>query len=138
MIVANKILTLTSTSRRELIDITEDVLDFADQQKVANGTCTVSVPHATAAIIANENENGLRHDLLAKIENLFPQSGRYAHNAIDDNADSHVAAAFLGHSTTFPIVNGRLIRGTWQNVFLVELDGPRTRRDVYIQIMGEH
>jgi secondary thiamine-phosphate synthase enzyme len=137
MIVVSKVLTLTSTNRRELIDITEEVMDFTREQHVSNGTCTISAPHATAAIIANENENGLRRDLLAKIEDLFPQSGKYAHNAIDDNADSHIAAAFLGHSTIFPIVKGRLVRGTWQNIFLVELDGPRSRREVYLQIMGE-
>jgi secondary thiamine-phosphate synthase enzyme len=137
MIVVSKVLTLTSTNRRELIDITREVLDFTRAQHVTNGTCTVSAPHATAAIIANENESGLRRDLLAKIEELFPQSGKYAHNAIDDNADSHIAAAFLGHSTTFPIVNGRLVRGTWQNIFLVELDGPRSHREVYLQVMGE-
>ena len=137
MIVVSKVLTLTSTCRRELIDITEQVTDFAREQHISNGTCLVSAPHATAAIIANENENGLRNDLLAKIEDLFPQSSRYAHNAIDDNADAHVAAAFLGHSITFPIVKGRFVRGTWQNIFFVELDGPRSRREVYLQIMGE-
>jgi len=136
MIIASKILTLTSTNRRELIDITDEVLDFTREQRVANGMCTVSAPHATAAIIANENESGLRRDLLTKIEELFPESGQYRHNAIDDNADAHVAAAFLGHSITFPIVKGRLVRGTWQNIFLVELDGPRSRREVCIQIMG--
>ncbi len=137
MIVVSKVLTLTSTKRRELIDITEEATNFTREQHVTNGTFTVSAPHATAAIIANENENGLRRDLLAKIEELFPQTGRYAHNATDDNADAHLAAAFLGHSTTFPIVQGRLVRGTWQNIFLVELDGPRSSREVYLQIMGE-
>jgi secondary thiamine-phosphate synthase enzyme len=76
-------------------------------------------------------------DILAKIEELFPQSGEYAHNAIDDNADAHVAASFLGHSRTFTIAKGRLTRGTWQNIFLVELDGPRSRREVHLQIIGD-
>ena len=97
----------------------------------------VSVPHATAALIVNEHEAGLLNDLLAKIEDFFPASAPYGHNAIDDNADSHIAAAFLGHSTTFPICGGELVRGTWQNIFLVELDGPRSRREVILQVMGE-
>jgi secondary thiamine-phosphate synthase enzyme len=137
MVVASKVLTLSSSSRRELIDITDEVTDFVREQHVANGLCLISAPHATAAIIANENESGLVRDLLAKIEDLFPISGRYAHNAIDDNADAHVAASFLGHSRTFEIAKGRLVRGTWQNIFLVELDGPRSRREVHIQVMGE-
>lgn len=137
MVVGSKVLTLSSSSRRELIDITDEVMDFVREQHVANGLCLISAPHATAAIIANENESGLVRDLLAKIEDLFPQSGRYAHNAIDDNADAHVAASFLGHSRAFPITKGRLVRGTWQNIFLVELDGPRSRREVHLQVIGE-
>ena len=137
MIVATKVITISSTSRRELIDITEEVQGFVREQHVANGICLISAPHATAAIIANENERGLMRDLLAKIEDLFPQSGRYAHNAIDDNADAHLAASFLGHSRTFAVANGRLVQGTWQNIFLVELDGPRSHRQVNLQVMGE-
>ena len=137
MVVVNKVLALSSTSRRELIDITDTVTRFVREQDVTDGICTISAPHATAAIIANEDERGLVHDLLAKIEDLFPSSARYAHNAIDDNADAHIAASFLGHSRAFTIANGRLIRGTWQNIFLVELDGPRSHREVHLQVMGE-
>lgn len=138
MPVASKVLKLRSSQRRQLIDITSDVVEFVRGEQITNGICVISAPHATAAVIVNENESGLRQDLLAKIEELFPQSGRYAHNAIDDNADAHVAASFLGHFRTFPIVNGKLHRGTWQNIFLVELDGPRSQREIHLQIIGEH
>ena len=97
----------------------------------------VSVPHATAALIVNEHEQGLLQDLLARIEALFPESFPYRHNAIDDNADAHVAAAFLGHNRAFPVTGGKVIRGTWQNLFLVELDGPRSRREVIVQVIGD-
>ncbi len=137
MVVASKILALNSTERRQLIDLTAQVLNFADNVKVKNGVCIISVPHATAAVIANEHEGGLMEDILSRIEALFPESSRYAHNAIDDNADAHLAAAFLGHSCMFPIVDGRLVRGTWQSIFLVELDGPRSKRNVCLQAIGE-
>lgn len=137
MVVANRTLVLTSSSRRQLIDITDEVVDFVSENRVKNGMCMISAPHATAAIIANENEHGLIRDMLAKVEELFPISSKYAHNAIDDNADAHLAAAFLGHSRAFPINNGRLVRGTWQNIFLVELDGPRSRREVHLLLIGE-
>jgi secondary thiamine-phosphate synthase enzyme len=96
----------------------------------------ISVPHATAALLVTEHEAGLLNDVLAKIEDFFPASGSYDHNAIDDNADSHIAAAFLGHTRSFPVCDGELVRGTWQNLFLVELDGPRSRREVIFQVMG--
>ncbi|MGP8068950.1 MAG: secondary thiamine-phosphate synthase enzyme YjbQ [Candidatus Bathyarchaeia archaeon] len=137
MVVVNKILTLKSSGRRQLIDLTSEVTQFVRKSNVKDGICIISVPHATAAIIANEHETGLLDDLLRKIETLFPESASYYHNAIDDNADAHIASAFLGHSRTFPIINRELIRGTWQNIFLVELDGPRSRRDVVLQAIGD-
>jgi secondary thiamine-phosphate synthase enzyme len=137
LVVVNKILTLKSSGRRQLIDLTSEVTQFVRKSNVRDGICIISVPHATAAIIANEHETGLLDDLLRKIEALFPESASYSHNAIDDNADAHIASAFLGHSRTFPIMNRELIRGTWQNIFFVELDGPRSRRDVVLQAIGD-
>ena len=138
MVISTRILILKSSNRRELIDITSEVMRFVRDANIREGMCTITVPHATAAIIANEHEAGLMNDVLLKIEGLFPASARYAHNAIDDNADAHLAAAFLGHSRAFPIVNRQLVRGTWQNIFLLELDGPRSRREVVLQIIGEN
>ena len=137
MVVLSRVLTASSSTRRQLIDLTRQVEAFVQESGVANGLCTVSAPHATAGIIANENERGLLRDMLAKIEDLFPKSSAYEHNAIDDNGDAHLAAAFLGHSRAFPVINRRLVRGAWQNVFLVELDGPRSRREIHLQIIGE-
>jgi secondary thiamine-phosphate synthase enzyme len=123
--------------RRELIDLTSEVTQFVRETGVREGICVVSVPHATAAVLVNEHERGLLKDMLAKIEEVFPTHAQYDHNAIDDNADAHLAAAFLGHTRSFPISDGELIRGTWQNIFLVELDGPRSRRDIVIQAIGD-
>ncbi|HMK82236.1 MAG TPA: secondary thiamine-phosphate synthase enzyme YjbQ [Candidatus Bathyarchaeia archaeon] len=136
MTVRGKTVTLRSTLRRQLIDITAEVIKFVSDNDVTDGILTVSVPHATAAVIVNENERGLLSDIQMKIEELFPQRSTYAHNEIDHNADAHLAAAFLGHSRTFPIERHQLIRGTWQNIFLVELDGPRARRDVNLTILS--
>jgi secondary thiamine-phosphate synthase enzyme len=136
MVVLNRVLAFSTTNRRQLIDISDATLKFVRDCDVRDGLLTISVPHATAAVIANENERGLLHDILSKLEMLFPQSPDYAHNRIDDNADAHLAATFLGHSRSFPIMNHQLVRGTWQNIFLVELDGPRSRREVHLSIIG--
>lgn len=137
MPIKHQSLMLSSVSRRQLIDITSEVLQFVEKSQVKEGICLVSAAHATAAILVNENEHGLIGDMLARIETLFPAKAEYAHNAIDDNADAHLAASFIGHSKSFPIVGNRLVRGQWQNIFLVELDGPRRHREVHIQAVGE-
>ncbi|MGC8571214.1 secondary thiamine-phosphate synthase enzyme YjbQ [Caldivirga sp.] len=130
---------LRYTSRRqvEVIDITSDVESAVNESGVKNGIVLVFAPHATAAIILNEDESGLLKDIEDKILELFPRRGNYRHNLIDDNANSHLASAFLGQGKVIPLVNGSLIRGTWQNILLVELDGPRASRRVVVEVIGE-
>ena len=128
---------VSSESRTQLIDVTGKIEDIVKGSKVKEGVCIVFVPHATAAVVLNENESGLVKDIEDYIKKNFPAGAGYAHDKIDDNADAHVASAFIGQSRTLPIKDGALIRGTWQNVFLVELDGPRNRRRVVVTVIGK-
>lgn len=132
-----KTLTLSTSEKYQLIDLTESVEEIVSESEVEKGLCLVHASHATAAIICNEHESGLVHDILRKVKELFPPSAGYLHDRIDDNASSHVASALIGASRAFPIDDGRLVRGTWQNIFLLELDGPRARRTVNVHIIGE-
>jgi len=132
-----KTLTLLTSEKYQLIDVTERIEEIVSESEVEKGLCLVHASHATAAIICNEHETGLVHDILTKVKELFPPSAGYLHDRIDDNASSHVASALIGASRTFPIDRGRLVRGTWQNIFLLELDGPRARRTVNVHIIGE-
>jgi len=137
MKVLSKVLKVSSKNKFELIDITDDVEKFVSESKINNGFCLIFAPHATAAIIANEHETGLINDIIRKLKEEFPIEGNWQHDRIDDNAYAHLASSFIGTSKVFPIINGKLIRGTWQNIFLVELDGPRYSRNVIIQVLGE-
>jgi secondary thiamine-phosphate synthase enzyme len=132
-----KTLVLSTREKYQLVDLTERIEEIVSESQVAKGLCLVHASHATAAIICNEHESGLIHDILDKVKEIFPPSAGYLHDRIDDNASGHIASALIGASRTFPIDNGRLVRGTWQNIFLLELDGPRTRRVVNIHIIGE-
>ncbi len=119
-----------------VVDITSRVEEAVARSSVRNGVCLVFVPHATAAIIANEAEPGLIEDYIDLIHELFKPGGPWRHNRIDNNAHAHLASAVIGPSRIFPVINGRLVRGTWQNIMLVELDGPRHRR-VIVEVIGE-
>lgn len=129
-------LRISTKDRTSLVDITSQVEDFVRKSEIKNGMCLVYAPHATAAFIVNEHESGLMTDIINKIKELYPRDARYLHNRIDDNADSHLASAFITTSRVFPVRDGELIRGVWQNIFLLELDGPRTRR-VVLEAIGE-
>ncbi len=129
-------LRVTTHRRLEAIDITHLVEDVFDESGIKNGLCMVFVPHATSAIIANEAEPGLMQDYIDLIKEVFKPDHGWRHNRIDNNAHAHLAAALIGPSRVFPVIDGRCVRGTWQNIILLELDGPRTRR-VVIQVVGE-
>jgi len=112
----------------EVIDITPQVSEAVRTAHVGEGLCCVYVPHATAAIVVNENDDqriGL--DLLDALNKLVAEGG-WRHDQIDRNGAAHLKAAILGPSETIPIQNGQLALGTWQSVMLVELDGPRDRK----------
>lgn len=120
-------LSIKTNQRYQLLDITDRVEQIITQIKAKNGICLVFVPHSTAAIVLTENEEGLKKDWLAVLKKLV--SGfDFAHDRIDDNADSHILSGLLGQGKVLPIENGKLLRGTWQQIFLVELDGPRARK----------
>jgi secondary thiamine-phosphate synthase enzyme len=128
-------LSFATQNRYQLVDITGEVEKVLHKSKVKSGLCLVFMPHSTAAIILTENESGLKNDWLKILKKLV-ENEEWEHDRIDDNADSHLLSGFLGQGKTIPIENNRLVRGTWQQIFLVELDGPRTRK-VNVKIIKE-
>ena len=136
MKVFQKEFSISSSKRIELIDVTSKVERIVKSSGIEDGLCTIFVPHATAAVLLNENENGLVSDMETHIKKIFPASNEYAHNRIDNNAGSHIASAFIGQSRTLPVKGDMVVRGTWQNIFVVELDGPRRSRRVVVTIIG--
>jgi len=137
MRIYHKEITLKTREKYQLVDITDEVQRIVKESGIKNGICLIYAPHATAAIIANEHESGLMQDILNKIIQDYPRNAGWKHDLIDDNAAAHLASAFISSARIFPVVNGRLYRGTWQNIFFVEMDGPRSIRRILIQVMGE-
>jgi len=137
MKVVFKELHINTTKRRELVDITGEVRTAVRESGIKNGICVIYSIHSTSAIMINERENGLMEDILSKIDEEFPRGRGWLHNMIDDNADSHLAGAFLGPSTIVPVKERSPCLGTWQSIFFLELDGPRMMRRVIIEVLGE-
>ena len=125
---------VSTQERYELIDVTARVEKIVSESGVKDGLVLVFLAHSTAAVLLTENEAGLKEDWLDVFRGLV-LGFDFRHNRIDDNADSHILSGLLGQAKTLPIENGRLIRGTWQQIFLAEFDGPRTRR-VQVKVIG--
>jgi len=129
-----RIMDIQTKTQTELIDITDSVRAAVKETGITDGICVISTRHSTGSIIINENESGLKKDILGMFENLVPENKSYAHNQIDNNAHAHLRAVLLGMSETVPVEDGHIVLGTWQRIFFVELDGPR-RRSVNIKIV---
>jgi secondary thiamine-phosphate synthase enzyme len=111
-------------AHREMVDITRRVADAV--REAGDGLCHIFVPHTTAAVVINEHADpDVARDLSAAYEAMVPQM-RFAH--AEGNSDAHLMATVLGSSVTVALEGGRLRLGTWQGVFFVELDGPRSRK----------
>ena len=117
---------IETSDRFDIVDITSEVRD-AVPGDCDSGLCTVFVQHTTAGVVINEAEKGLLSDIETFLGELVSQRDGYEHDAIDDNADSHLRSVLLDESVSIPVVDGELDLGTWQSVLLIECDGPQTR-----------
>jgi secondary thiamine-phosphate synthase enzyme len=131
-----KELSFSTSKSREVLDVTRQVISAVRESGIKNGLLVVQLPHATASLVLNENESGLKRDLLRQLDELVPVRAEYEHDRIDDNAHAHLKSAFIGSARVLPIVDGSIVRGTWQNFLVLEQDGPRTRR-LAVFILGE-
>lgn len=118
------IIKVRTNARREMVDITDKVA--AALEGSDDGFCHVFVPHTTAAVVINESADpDVARDLVAAYGAMVPPVP-FAH--AEGNSDAHLLATVLGSSVMVPVVGGRLCLGTWQGIFFVELDGPRSRK----------
>ena len=122
--------TVRTPGRVSLVNVTRELERAVRESGVESGVACAFVPHTTCALIVNEDEAGLREDILRMVAGVVePLRGHmpFAHDRIDDNAAAHLAAILLQPSVVIPVSGGSPALGTWQSLFVVEMDGPRTR-----------
>lgn len=134
MTVKTNSIKINTSKNFEIIDITSKINDSID---IDEGIISIFSKHSTSAIVVNENESGLLKDLEFTLDNLISDKYSYSHDRIDNNAKSHLKSFLLSSSECLPIKDFRLDLGTWQSVFFIELDGPRTNRTITLTIIGE-
>ena len=131
----------------QFLDITDEVAELVRVAGLREGVANVFSRHTTAAVCIQEAEPLLLEDLREFLERSAPIEAHYRHNDFrvrtvhmhDDespNGHAHCQQLMLGSSESIPVVDGELLLGQWQRIFLVELDGPRATREVIIQALG--
>jgi secondary thiamine-phosphate synthase enzyme len=130
-----EILTLSTGSREELVDITDAVRAVVERSGVRDGLVAVYAQGATAAIMIQENwDDSVQTDVVELLRKLIPR-GVWLHDRQDGNGDAHLKSGVVGPSETIPLIDGRLGLSRWQNLFFCEFDGPRRDRRVVVTVL---
>ncbi len=127
-------LQVRSSGRQSFEDITSQVQQVISESGVQEGLCHMFCPHTTAGLTLNENwDPSVQHDMGLVLDELVPQRRDFRHG--EGNSPAHVKSSLMGASQTLFVSGGRLVLGSWQGIYLVEFDGPRTRK-VLVKVVG--
>ncbi|HEY7344328.1 MAG TPA: secondary thiamine-phosphate synthase enzyme YjbQ [Gaiella sp.] len=127
--------TLRTERQSQLVDITRLVREAIDGR--SGSAVLVYVPHTTAGVTINEHADPMvARDFETALERIVPSDWPWQHvEEGEENAPTHVRAAFMGPSVLIPLRDGSLALGTWQGIFFCEFDGPR-ERSVHVSVLA--
>jgi secondary thiamine-phosphate synthase enzyme len=126
--------TVSTGKKQEIVDITEKVREIVKKSGVKQGLCNVYTPHATCAVMINENwDPNIMVDILECLDKIAPH-GKWRHDSVDSNGAAHIKSSIIGPSETVHIDGGKLVLGRWQDIMLADFDGPR-ERGVIVEIL---
>jgi secondary thiamine-phosphate synthase enzyme len=120
-----------TTAHTEILIITDEVQRALRALTSGDGILTLMTPHTTCALSINENADPeVLTDLVRAFEAMIPNV-RFDHG--EGNSDAHLLSTIIGCTLPLPYREGKLILGTWQGIYFIELDGPRRRQvDLYV------
>jgi secondary thiamine-phosphate synthase enzyme len=133
-------LLLVHTNGPGLIEITSEIHAWIDAQSITAGLATVFCTHTSASLLIQENAAPeVRQDLEAFFAKLAPEDAkRYAHDDEGpDDMPAHLRTALTQVQLTIPIVNGRLVLGTWQGIYLFEHRHRPHERKIVLHVLGD-
>jgi len=132
-------ITIHTSGHGDMHDLTEQVRAAVATSGIQTGTVNVFNVGSTAAVGTIEFEAGLQQDLPTLLDKLIPPSRNYGHEQAwhDGNGHSHLQATLLGSSLTVPVASGKLVLGTWQQIFHLECDVRGRQRIVVITVVGD-
>ena len=118
--------TVVTKKRKEIVDITSVVDKLLQKKGMDNGLCHVFALHTTAAVTTADLDPGTDLDMLDAFDKLIPKL-KYRHPHNPEHVPDHIMSTIIGPGVLVPVLDGKLVLGTWQRLIFVELDGPRQR-----------
>jgi secondary thiamine-phosphate synthase enzyme len=125
---------------RRLYDITSQVTNWANQQGIFTGLLTLYIQHTSASLLINENyDSDVLIDMEAFFNRLVPDGDSLYIHTIEgpDDMPAHVRTALTQTSLSIPLIEGKVVLGQWQGLFLFEhRHMPATRR-IVMHLIGK-
>jgi len=137
MVVHSSEISLDTDGEIQILDITLQVRNVIKDSGIKSGIVNAFVPGATGAITTMEYEPRLVDDTINLLKRLVPKGVGYQHDFQDDNAHSHLRASILSPELTVPVVSGKPVLGTWQQIVFLELDTRGRERKIIITVVGD-
>jgi len=129
----------TRPNRRGLSEITETVRGWVSKQGIASGMLTLFCRHTSASLLIQENAaRAVRNDLEKFFDELAPEGGHYEHDDEGpDDMPAHLKTALTQVQLNVPVMEGRLMLGTWQGIYLFEHRAQPSQREIVLHLVGE-
>ncbi len=138
MSVYRETVSIETCGRSDMTDITGMVAEVVGRSGLENGLCHIFNVGSTGVVGTIEFEPGLEKDFPETMKRLVPPSKEYGHELAwhDGNGHSHLQASMLGPEITVPVERGRLLLGTWQQIFHYEADVKPRKRTITVTVMN--
>ena len=127
------------TGGRGFYEITASVVDFLRSARIETGLLTVFCRHTSASLLITENADpNVLRDLETFLARIAPEGAGYRHeNEGPDDMPAHIRSALTQTDVQIPVMQGRMVLGTWQGVFLFEHRTEPRKRDVVLHLLGQ-
>jgi secondary thiamine-phosphate synthase enzyme len=126
--------------QRGLTEFTSDVRDWLSRQSFSSGLLTLFCRHTSASLVIQENAApAVRRDMEKFFDELAPEgAGLYEHDdeGLDD-MPAHLKTALTQVQLSVPVMNGKLMLGTWQGIYLFEHRDHPSPREIVLHLTGE-
>jgi secondary thiamine-phosphate synthase enzyme len=128
-----------SAKRRGLVEITSDVRQWLAQQQITSGLLSLFCRHTSASLLIQENAApAVRRDLEKFFDALAPEgTGLYEHDDEGpDDMPAHLKTALTQVQISVPVMDGKLMLGTWQGIYLFEHREHPSAREIVLHLVG--
>ncbi|RDU24043.1 secondary thiamine-phosphate synthase enzyme YjbQ [Anaerosacchariphilus polymeriproducens] len=123
--------------------ITKEVHQIVEKSSIKNGMVLIVTAHTTTGIMVNEGLPCVETDIADTLDRIAPVDAEYVHahflpsyGATGNNSTGHIKSLICGNHCAFPVINGKIVCGGAQDIYIIEFDGPQTRK-IYVEIIGE-